>query len=278
MVWKSAIERVSRLPLNHYVAWDDFSRKLEDMCHLFVWLEDGIENYWHRAGASNPRGRKRVYSDVAIEFALTMRFLLGLPLRQTVEFVSNCFLFTGIASSIPDPSQISRREKRFTISPHVVRSHPDEAVHIMLSRNGTTIRTDSHFTKEREMYRQSSWCRALLTIDSCGGAPIFSIVSMRKDEVDQETNFHMPEGFSISMEDVKPVSDGEAFLLDALNQGMREVLQNYDQGPFEPIDSLSENVVQKRLAPLQKGRWQKQKGIFSGPLVNVAVSRHLPVQ
>ena len=54
-------------------------------------------------------GRPTKYTDELIEFALTIRELFRLPLRQTTGFVEFLFKVMGIDSSAPDYTTISKR-------------------------------------------------------------------------------------------------------------------------------------------------------------------------
>jgi hypothetical protein len=274
---KNAIERLSRLPQKHFVHWNDFSRMLEIQYQMVIWIEDGIEEYWHGGAKRNGRGRKTTYSDEAIEFTLTLKGLLGFPLRQTVEFVSACFLFTGIASSIPDPSQLSRREKQFAIQPHVVRSYPEESIHLFLSADGSNVRTDGHFFADSDYYHRRCWCRAFLSIDSLGGEIILSIVSLKDEKNARANGFILPEGLDIIDAGPVPISDGRSFFLKSLNAGMNDLLQDGGDRTYEPMESYSEEVYNRRIAPLRKGLWKKETGIFAKPILNVMVCRHEPI-
>ncbi len=51
-----------------------------------VWLSDDAINSW-RAPTSGKPGGRRIYANVAIEAALTIRMVFHLPLRQTEGFL-----------------------------------------------------------------------------------------------------------------------------------------------------------------------------------------------
>jgi len=48
------------------------------------------------AKPSGQRGRQQTYSDAAIQACLTIKVLLGLPLRQTVGFVESLMELIGL--------------------------------------------------------------------------------------------------------------------------------------------------------------------------------------
>ena len=65
--------------------WSSYNRALIARGSLTVWLDDSLWKQWYDQGPSQ-RGAQFVYSDPTIEWMLTMRVLLRLPLRQTQGF------------------------------------------------------------------------------------------------------------------------------------------------------------------------------------------------
>ena len=62
--------------------WSSYNRALIARGSLTIWLDDSLWKQWYNQGPSQ-RGAQFVYSDPTIEWILTMRVLLRLPLRQT---------------------------------------------------------------------------------------------------------------------------------------------------------------------------------------------------
>ena len=61
--------------------WSSYNRALVARGSLTVWLDDSLGKRWYAQGPCQ-RGAQFVYSDRTIEWMLTMRLLLRLPLRQ----------------------------------------------------------------------------------------------------------------------------------------------------------------------------------------------------
>lgn len=265
---KTAIERLSRLPRRYFVEWSDFRDSIGDDGDLFIWIEDGVEQYWS-SSKTNTGGRKQSYSDLTIEFILTLKGLFGFPLRQTVEFLSACFLFTGVSSSIPDPSQVSRRARHSSLFPLVARSSENESVHVFLRAEGVSVKTGSaHAPKD-----DGCWCRAYLSVDRHGGKVLFGVVSVDEDEA-FSAGSRILTSTVLEFDRVESIDDRHAFLLDALNKGMQDALSNHEDRPFQALQSLSDTALDDRIAPLRKGLWKKETGIFAKPVLNVIVCRH----
>ena len=269
---KTAIERLSRLPRRYFVEWRDFRDNIGDDCDLYIWIADGVEEYWKNRGPTNTGGRKQTYSDLTIEFILTLKGLFGFPLRQTVEFLSACFLFTGISNSIPDPSQVSRRARNSSLFPLVVRASERDPVHVFLKPEGVFVKTGVEAAPDGD----GCWCRAYLSVDRHGGEVLFSVVSVNGSEA-IFPGFQDLKSAELDFDRVESIEDRHTFLLEALNKGMEDALSDRDGRPFQAIQSLSDAALEDLIAPLRKGLWKKETGIFAKPILNVMVCRHEPI-
>ena len=61
-------------------------------------------------------GRPKLYSDLAIETALTLRLLFKLPLRQTEGFLKSIFRMMNVGLNVPDHTTLSRRNSTLKTS------------------------------------------------------------------------------------------------------------------------------------------------------------------
>ena len=66
--------------------WPEYEAGLRSRGDLTVWLSNDAINSW-RALPSGKPGGQRIYTNMAIEAALTIRMVLHLPLRQTEGFL-----------------------------------------------------------------------------------------------------------------------------------------------------------------------------------------------
>ena len=76
--------------------WSSYNRALVARGSLTVWLDDSLWRQWYDQRPCQ-RGAQFVYSDSTIEWILTMRVLLRLPLRQTQGFIQSLLDLTGLA-------------------------------------------------------------------------------------------------------------------------------------------------------------------------------------
>ena len=66
--------------------WTEYEKSLRDRGDITIWVTPEGVAAW-TAPTKGKRGAQEVYSDLAIETALTLRLLFHLPLRQTEGFL-----------------------------------------------------------------------------------------------------------------------------------------------------------------------------------------------
>jgi hypothetical protein len=89
--------------------WRDYNSALIRRGSLTLWVEQGVAGRWRDSGAPARRGRRRLYSDLAITCALTLREVYGLPLRATQGLVRSVLRLLGSDAPAPHYSTLSRR-------------------------------------------------------------------------------------------------------------------------------------------------------------------------
>jgi hypothetical protein len=88
--------------------WKEYNEALRARGSLPVWLDKDMR--WH-GGASGKRGRSPKYSEATIQFCLTMKSLLNLPLRQAMGMTQSLLRLAGLDWQVLDFSTVSRRQK-----------------------------------------------------------------------------------------------------------------------------------------------------------------------
>ena len=88
--------------------WQSYERSLINRGDLTLWLSEDVIQSWN-SDLSQTLVRPKLYSDLAIETALTLRLLFKLPLRQTEGFLTSIFRLMNVALNVPDHTTLSRR-------------------------------------------------------------------------------------------------------------------------------------------------------------------------
>jgi len=89
--------------------WIAYNQALIQRGSLSVWLDTGMS--W-QATPQGKRGRTQTYSDVAIQFCLTIKNLFGLPLRQTIGFIQSLLKLAGLGWAFPTTARCQDGSRR----------------------------------------------------------------------------------------------------------------------------------------------------------------------
>lgn len=114
--------RMFSKPKYRVTKWPEYNAALQRRGDLTIWFTEEAEATWS-AEKTGRRGGHPIYSDLAIETALTMRLVFKQALRQTVGLLRS---LTGLPKlddlHVPDYSTLSRRGQRLKVSIKVNRS------------------------------------------------------------------------------------------------------------------------------------------------------------
>jgi Transposase DDE domain len=101
-----------------------------------------------------------VYSDLAIETALSLRLLFDLPLRQTEGFLRSILTLMDVALPCPDHTMLSRRHATVELR-QPVRRTSWEPVDLIVDSTGVKIcgqgewHRQKHGEKKRQRWKNS---------------------------------------------------------------------------------------------------------------------------
>ena len=123
--------------------WPEYETGLRRRGDLTLWFSDEAIKAWHAPTDAKPGGQ-RIYSDLAIETALTVRAVYGLALRQTEGFLKSVSTLLGLSSRIPDHSTLSRRSKQLN---RICNCSTDAGgpIHILIDSTGLKIHRGTEY-------------------------------------------------------------------------------------------------------------------------------------
>lgn len=117
--------------------WRDYDQSLRDRGDITLWISQDAIDAW-TAPKKGKRGAQPVYSDLAIQTALTLRLLFRLPLRQTEGFLHSVLKLMDLTLPCPDHTTISRRNATVEIRQQV-DSAPQGAVVMIVDSSGLKV-------------------------------------------------------------------------------------------------------------------------------------------
>ena len=154
---------MSRPPKTTYKTtnWQSYNQALRQRGSLTVWFDPSM--HWE-AIPSGRRGRQQAYSDAAIQACLTLKLLLGLPLRQATGFVASLLELSGLGWSVPDFSTLSRRQKTLDVS--IPYRGSKGALHLLVDSTGIKVEGEGEWhTRKHGGSKRRVWRKIHLGID-----------------------------------------------------------------------------------------------------------------
>ncbi|GLP85666.1 IS5 family transposase [Tritonibacter mobilis] len=154
---------MSRPPKTTYKTtnWKSYNHALRQRGSLTVWFNPSMQ--WE-AVPSGRRGRQQSYSDAAIQACLTLKVLVGLPLRQTIGFVASLLELSGLGWSVPDFSTLSRRQKALDVT--IPYRGSNGARHLLVDSTGIKVEGEGEWhTRKHGGSRRRVWRKIHLGID-----------------------------------------------------------------------------------------------------------------
>ena len=152
-------------------SWPEYEKSLRDRGDLTVWFSQDAIEAWTPPKTGKPGGQP-LYSDLAIETALTLRLLFHQPLRQTEGFLGSILPLMGLDLPCPDHTTLSRRNQTLEIRRRI-ENLPPGPIEFIVDSTGLKIcgqgewHAKKHGKKQRRHWRkmhlgvdQAGWIRA----------------------------------------------------------------------------------------------------------------------
>ena len=146
--------------------WPEYERALVRRGDITLWLSPNATDAWTPA-PSGRRGAQRKFSDLAIETALTLRLVFGLPLRQAEGFLRSVLSLMRVDLEAPDHTTLSRRSQHLGVTFH--RAPGNEPVHLIVDSSGLSIAGEGEWTAVKHGGRGTrGWKKLHLGVDGSG--------------------------------------------------------------------------------------------------------------
>jgi hypothetical protein len=143
--------------------WRDYNSALVRRGSLTIWMEQGTVNKWRDTAAPVRRGRRRLYSDLAITCALTLREVYHLPLRSTQGLVSSLLRLLGAELPAPHYSTLSRRAASLEVRLPRLSSGP---LHLAVDSTGVKLYGEGEWkVRFHGKEKRRTWRKLHLLID-----------------------------------------------------------------------------------------------------------------
>ena len=145
--------------------WPSYDRGLVGRGSLTVWFSPEAINAW-TPEKTGRRGGQRRYSDVAVQTALHLRLLLGLPWRQTEGLLRSLVELVGIDLEVPDHTTLSRRSR--DLATDLFRSPSSGPIHLIVDASGLKVFGQGEWAAAKYGRRCMGWRKLHLAVDEVG--------------------------------------------------------------------------------------------------------------
>lgn len=147
--------------------WAEYEQSLRRRGDITLWVTPEGVAAW-KPSANGKRGGQGVYSDLAIETALTLRLLFQLPLRQTEGFLRSVLKLMGLDLSCPDHTTLSRRNQTLEVR-NQVASLPSGPVSFVVDSTGLKVCGQGEWhCKKHGKRKRRKWKKLHIGVDAAG--------------------------------------------------------------------------------------------------------------
>ena len=151
--------------------WPQYEAGLRKRGDPTLWFAEDVIGAW-RAPATKKVGAQPVYSDLAIETALTVRLVCGPALRQTECFLQSVSRLLALDLRIPDHTTLSRRAKHLDIRMQSVTT--DGPVNIFIDSTGLRVHSGN---SSRVPPKRRAWRKLHVVVDADNGNVLASLMT-----------------------------------------------------------------------------------------------------
>ena len=150
----------------HVANWPEYDRALVQRGDITLWLSEDAIDAWTPA-LSGRRGAQRKFSDLAIETALTLRLVFGLPLRQAEGFLRSVLSLMRVDLEAPDHTTLSRRSQHLDVRFHLAPAN--EPIHLIVDSSGLSVVGEGEWAAAKHGGRGTrGWKKLHLGVDGSG--------------------------------------------------------------------------------------------------------------
>ena len=167
--------------------WREYDKSLRDRGDITLWISQDAIDAW-TPPQTGKRGAPPMYSDVAIETALTLRLLFHLPLRQTEGVLHALLTLMGVALPCPDHTTLSRRNATVAIRQQVDRASAGPIALIVDSSGLKVCGQGEWHTQKHGEKTCKRWKKLHIGVDAQGW-----IVASKLTESSEQDPSHVPE-------------------------------------------------------------------------------------
>ena len=139
--------------------WKDYNKGLVNRGSITFWInEETIKGWYEPQGKDSKRGRRKFYSDLAIETCAVMRVLFNLPYRRCQGFIESLTVLLKLKLQVSSYTQMCRRQKGLQIK---LNHNANGPIHVAVDATGLKIFGEGEWKVRQHGYTKHRMWRKL---------------------------------------------------------------------------------------------------------------------
>lgn len=156
--------------------WKAYDQTLVNQGSITIWFDEEAVSQWNQVKPLKlPRGRPRLYSELAIQTCHTLRFLNKKALRQTQGFVVSIIAMLKLPLQTPDHTTLSRRLQTIKIPRKAPKKKPGDhsrsagSLIVIVDSSGLKVMGEKEWMNYKYDTRQRKvWRKLHIAVDETG--------------------------------------------------------------------------------------------------------------
>ena len=254
--------------------WPEYEQALVQRGDVTFWLSADAVDAWKPAPSGRPGGPRR-FSDLAIETAMTLRLVFGLPLRQAEGFLRSVLALMNVDLDAPDHTTLSRRSQHLGLA---LRLAPAQGpLHLVVDSTGLSVVGEGEWAAAKHGKRgKRGWKKLHLGVDRAGVIVTQAVTESTAD--DATTGIGLVENVSENVASVTADAayDTVAFYDAAGSRGAKVVIPPAKTASVSRRGRRSgaPDRTIRRVKVLGRRRWKKASGYHRQARVENAIFRY----
>lgn len=146
--------------------WKDYNEALVNRGNITFWFNEEAISQWHQMEKTKQRGRPKLYTNMAIICALTLREVYHLPLRGTEGLVKSLIQQLSLPLKTPDYTTLCIRQKDLDVFLPKSYRKSREGLHIVVDSTGFKIFGEGEWKVRQHGYtKRRTWRKVHLAVD-----------------------------------------------------------------------------------------------------------------
>ena len=183
------IEWVKPKEKYHLANWPAYNAGLTQRGSLTLWLWEDVAQQWYHQGRAQ-KGGQFIYANSCILLLLTLKITFKLPFRQLEGFACSLMELLQLNLTVPNYSQICRRQKGLSVPLGLGKRLLGEVVHLVIDSSGLKVYGEGEWkVRQHGVSKRRTWRKLHLAVDEQTG----QILAQQLTDKDTDDASQLPD-------------------------------------------------------------------------------------